>query len=174
MLKTLGLLLGFSLVSSLAQAGEGLKWYSDGSVDLITYQDREVIHLSKDQLGTMFGKGKQPFKGKKIAITVNNSGPKGGISGPLYRLRPAWEELTGAKLEIVEMPLAEQLSKTMFDLRMGSNQYDGFIEGAWYMGEYVTPGYIIPVAKYIADPGFPQWDPDWFPPSLRESNPWNV
>jgi hypothetical protein len=33
----------------------------------------------------MFGKGKQPFKGKKIAITVNNSGPKGGISGPLYR-----------------------------------------------------------------------------------------
>ena len=80
MLKTLGLLLGFSLVSSLAQAGEGLKWYSDGSVDLITYQDREVIHLSKDQLGTMFGKGKQPFKGKKIAITVNNSGPKGGIS----------------------------------------------------------------------------------------------
>ena len=41
------------------------------------------------------------------------------------------------------------------------------------MGEYVTPGYIIPVDKYIADPGFPQWDPDWFPPSLREIHQWN-
>ena len=175
-LKNLGSLAFVLLIAGSLQAGghaSSLKWYSDGGVDLITFEDKEVIHLSKEQLGSYFGKGKQPYKGKKIAITVNNSGPKGGISGPLHRLRPAWEELTGAKLEIVEMPLAEQLSKTMFDLRLGSNQYDGFIEGAWYMGEYVTPGYIIPVDKYIADPGFPQWDPDWFPPSLREIHQWN-
>ena len=151
---------------------KNLKWYDDGSVDLITAQDREVIHLTKAQLGTMFGKGKQPFKGKTISITVNTGGPKGGISGPLYQVRPAWQELTGAKLNVVEIPLAEQLSKTLNDLRMGGNQYDGFMEGAWYMGTYVTGGYIIPLDKYIADKRFPHTDPNWQPPSLRKIYTW--
>ncbi|MEW5817406.1 MAG: extracellular solute-binding protein [Spirochaetota bacterium] len=149
-----------------------LKWYDDGGVDLITFEDKEIIHLSKDQLGTMFGPGKKPFAGKTISVTVNNSGPKGGISGPMYRLRPAWEELTGAKLNIVEMPLAEQLNKTINDLRLGGGQFDGFIEGAWYMGEYITPGYIIPIDNYIADKKFPQWDPNWLPPSLKNIYTW--
>lgn len=149
-----------------------VKWYEDGSIDIITFEDEEIIHVTKEQLGTMFGPGKQPFAGKRIAITVNNSGPKGGISGPMYRLRPAWEELTGAKLDIVEMPLAEQLNKTINDLRLGGGQFDGFIEGAWYMGEYITPGYIIPIDDYIADKRFPQWDPDWFPPSLEKIYTW--
>ena len=151
---------------------EYLKWYGDGSVDIITFEDQEVIHLTRKQLGTMFGEGKKPFAGKRIAITVNNSGPKGGISGPLYRLRPAWEELSGAKLDIVEIPLAEQLQKTINDLRLGGGQFDGFIEGAWYMGEYITPGFIVPIDKYIADKGFPYWDPNWLPPSLKNIYTW--
>jgi multiple sugar transport system substrate-binding protein len=149
-----------------------LKWYDDGSVDLITFEDEEVIHLTREQLGTMFGAGKKPFAGKRIAVTVNNSGPKGGISGPLYRLRPAWEGLTGAKLDIVEIPIAEQLNKTINDLRLGGGQFDGFMEGAWYMGEYITPGFLIPIDPYIADKRFPQWDPNWLPPSLRNIYTW--
>ena len=110
-----------------AQDTEHVKWKGN-NVDLITMSDREVITVTRQQLGTMFGPGKQPFKGKRIGITVNSNGPKGGISGPLYQLRPAWDERTGAKLEIVEMPVAGMLSKTMFDLQLGQNQYDGFIE----------------------------------------------
>ena len=56
MSKGLGILIGFCMIFGLAQAG-GLKWYNDGSVDIITHEDNEVIHLSKGQLGTMFGKG---------------------------------------------------------------------------------------------------------------------
>ena len=41
------------------------------------------------------------------------------------------------------------------------------------MGEYVTPGYIIPIDDYIADERFPQWDPEWFPPSLRAIHQWD-
>jgi multiple sugar transport system substrate-binding protein len=149
-----------------------LQWHDDGSVDLITFEDREVIHLTGDELGTMFGRGKKPFAGKRIAITVNNSGPKGGISGPLYRLRPAWEELTGAKLDIVEVPLAEQLNKTITDLRLGVGQFDGFMEGSWYMGEYITPGFIRPIDHYLADERFPHWDPNWMPPSLQNIHTW--
>ncbi len=149
-----------------------LRWREDGGADLMTFEDREVIALSKDELGTMFGPGKKPFAGKRIAITVNNSGPKGGISGPLYRLRPAWEELTGAKLDIVEVPIAEQLNKTITDLRLGAGLFDGFMEGAWYMGEYVTARFIRPIDDYIVDKRFPQWDPNWLPSSLRRIHTW--
>jgi multiple sugar transport system substrate-binding protein len=55
---------------------------------------------------------------------------------------------------------------------LGLNQFDGYMEGAWYMGEYVTPGFIVPVDDYIADERFPQWNPDWWPPSLREIHQW--
>jgi multiple sugar transport system substrate-binding protein len=162
----------FACVFGLANAQQYLEWHDDGGVTLITFEDNERIAVSAEQLGTLFGPGEQPFAGKRIAITVNNSGPKGGISGPLYRLRPAWQELTGATLSIVEMPLAEQLPTTINDLRLGLNQFDGFIQGAWYMGEYVTPGFIIPIDDYIADPRFPQWDPEWWPPALREIHSW--
>ena len=149
-----------------------LTWHEDGAVELITLEDRETIRLTSDELGTLFGPGKQPFAGKRIAVTVMNSGPKGGISGPMYQLRPAWEELTGAKLDIVEIPIAEQLGKTVGDLMLGGNQFDGFMEGAWYMGEYITPGYIIPIDQFIADKRFPQWDPGWLPPALRDIHTW--
>ena len=161
----------FALLVPLALA-QNVVWNDDGSVTLITADDGEEITIPADQIGTMFGPGEQPFEGARIAITVNTGGPKGGISGPLHQLRPAWEELTGAQLDIVEMPLPEQLPTTINDLRLGLNQFDGFMEGAWYMGEYVTPGFIIPVDEYIADPRFPQWNPDWWPPSLREIHQW--
>jgi len=149
-----------------------LKWHDDGGVDLITFEDKETIHLTKDELGTLFGKDKKPFAGKRIAIMVLNSGPKGGISGPLYRLRPAWEELTGAKLDIAETPIAEQLNTAINDLRFGGGRFDGYIEAAWFMGEYITPGFIRPVDDYIADPRFPRWSPDWMPPALQAIHTW--
>jgi multiple sugar transport system substrate-binding protein len=155
-----------------AQEYQNLEWHDDGSVTLITQDDGERITIPAGQLGTLFGPGERPFEGARIAITVNTGGPKGGISGPLHQLRPAWQELTGATLDIVEMPLPEQLPTTINDLRLGLNQFDGFIQGAWYMGEYVTPDFIVPIDDYIADERFPQWDPEWWPPSLRQLHVW--
>ncbi|HRT95660.1 MAG TPA: extracellular solute-binding protein [Planctomycetota bacterium] len=149
-----------------------LAWHDDGGVTLTTFEDQEAIRLTKDQLGAMFGKGKVPFAGQRIAILVLNSGPKGGISGPLYRLRPAWEELTGARLDIVEVPIAELLNKSITDLRLGSGQFDGFMQASWFMGEYATPGYIVPTDAYIRDPRFPRWDPAWMPPAIQTLYTW--
>ena len=169
------LVLGAALLASCSSKGEytHLKWGDDGGVDLITFEDKEAIHLSKEQLGTLFRKDQRPFAGKRIAVSVLSSGPKGGISGPLYRLRPAWEELSGAKLDIVETPIAEMLNRTITDLRLGGGQFDGFMEAAWFMGEYITPGFIIPVDPYIADKRFPRWDPAWMPPALRSIYTWD-
>ena len=156
-----------------APEGPYLRWTDDGGVDLITYKDKEVIHLTQEQLGTLFGKGKAPFAGQSIAITVLGQGAKGGISGPLYRLRPAWQELTGATLNIVEVPLAEQLNQAINDLEAGAGQFDGTIQGAWYMGEFITQDYLKPVDDWIQDPRFPKWDPKWMPQSLAELHQWD-
>lgn len=164
------LLVAFGLAA--AQDYQNLEWHDDGSVTIITFEDQERITIPADQLGTMFGPGERPFEGARIAVTVNSAGPKGGISGPLYRLRPAWQELTGAQLDIVEMPLAEQLPTTLNDLRLGVGQFDGFIQGAWYMGTYVTPGFIEPIDDYMDDDRFPSWDPDWLPPALQQLHTW--
>lgn len=172
MRRIIGYLVLISLFFGWALAQENIKWGDDGSLTIITQDDHEEITIPADQVGTLFGPGEQPFAGQRIAITVNTGGPKGGISGPLHQLRPAWEQLTGAKLDIVEMPLPEQLPTTINDLRLGLNQFDGFIEGAWYMGEYITPGFIIPIDDYIADPRFPHWNPNWMPPSLRNIYTW--
>jgi len=147
-------------------------WHDDGSLDLTTFEDGEIIGLSKEDIGTLFGPGKTPFAGQRIAVAVTSQGPKGGISGPLYRLRPAWEELTGAKLDIVEVPMADLLNKTITDLRFGGGQFDGIIQGAWFMGEYITPGFIIPIDTYVQDPRFPHWDPGWLPTPLKSIHAW--
>lgn len=67
-----------AFVMRATDEGPHLAWHDDGSVGLITHEDGEVIHLTKEQLGTVFGPGKQPFAGKRITITVNSAGPKGG------------------------------------------------------------------------------------------------
>lgn len=167
----IGVLLSLWALAS-AQDYEFIEWQDDGSLTIITRDDGNRITIPAEEIGSLFAPGEQPFAGANIAITVNSAGPKGGISGPLYQLRPAWQELTGATLDIVEMPLAEQLPTTINDLRLGIGQFDGFIQGAWYMGEYVTPDFIVPIDDYIADERFPQWNPDWWPPALRSIHTW--
>ncbi len=154
----------------VASAGY-VNWNPNGSASIRTL-DGEVIEFEPGELGTLFGPGRQPFRGRSIAITVNAAGPRGGISGPLYQLRPAWEELTGAKLEIVEIPFAEHYTKFINDLRLGIGQYDGSMVGSWWYGDLVAGEYIVPIDRYITDPRFPKWDPDSLPPSVRTLYTW--
>ena len=102
-----------------------------------------------------------------------NQGPKGGISGPLHQLRPAWEQLTGAKLEILMIPVAELLNKTLTGLQFGGAQFDGVIQGAWFMGEYVTADLLRPIDDFVGDKRFPHWDPEWLPDTLLDLHAWD-
>ena len=49
LLKSLGVLVVSILIIGTVQAAGNVKWYSDGGADLITFEDKEVIHLSKEQ-----------------------------------------------------------------------------------------------------------------------------
>ena len=91
-------LAALTAADAMAQDGH-VTWHDDGSVDLIM-EDGAVIKTSRDELGSLFGPGEKPFEGTTITVLTLDSGPRGGISGPIFSFRPIWEELSGGKLEI--------------------------------------------------------------------------
>jgi len=157
-----------------AQDGENVKWNADGSAEitLVHPDSKTVLKAGPGELGSLFGPGEKPFEGAEITVTVNASGPKGGISGPLYSFRPAWEELTGAKLNIVELPFAEHYTKMMLDLRNGTGEYDAFMVGAFWYGDIAAGNYGFPINELLESGEYPQWTLDSMPPSLKALHVW--
>ncbi len=161
-----------TLVAAGAHAqGKNVQWMDDGTVDLIM-DDGTTINVSQDSLGSLFGPGEKPFDGTTITVLVLDSGPKGGISGPMHSIRPIWEELSGGKLEIALVPITDLYAKMMLDLRQGVGLYDGIIVGAFFYGDLVSDNYIIPVEEYMESGEFPQWTYDSMPASLRTLHSW--
>jgi multiple sugar transport system substrate-binding protein len=108
-----------------------------------------------------------PFEGDTVTVTVNTAGEEGPISGPLYEVREEFEEATGAKLEIVELPFADHFPKLMNDLTTGSGQYDASIAGAWWLGDLVGGDFILPYDEYYNQPRFPEWNTEEVLPGPR-------
>ncbi|MDX6748653.1 extracellular solute-binding protein [Geminicoccaceae bacterium 1502E] len=160
-----------ALLAVPAAAGDFVTWHDDGTVDLVM-EDGTTLKTSREELGGLFGPDQKPFEGAEISITVNSGGPKGGISGPMHSFRPIWEELSGGKLNIVELPFAEHYTKMMLDLRNGTGQYDAFMVGAFWYGDIVPAGYAFPIDEMMDSGDFPRWTYDDMPPSLKALYTW--
>ena len=169
--KTLLLATAATALGVASAAAQTVNWRDDGGADLIL-DDGTVIATAPGELGALFGPGEKPFDGAEITVTVNNSGPKGGISGPLYTFRPIWEELTGGKLNIVELPFGEHYTKMMLDLRNGTGQYDAFMVGAFWYGDIAEGNYGFPINDLMESGEFPEWTLDDMPPSLQTLHKW--
>jgi multiple sugar transport system substrate-binding protein len=113
------------------------------------------------------------FAGQTLTVSVQQAGPRGGISGPYYFWREAFETATGATLEVVEIPQANYFATTSTDLITGQNSYDIMNIGAWFLADYVSNGWIQPVEQYIGGDGFPVWEPDSVFPSLASLMKWD-
>ncbi|MGH6896528.1 MAG: hypothetical protein ACREJ5_08265 [Geminicoccaceae bacterium] len=85
-----------------------------------------------------------------------DSGPKGGISGPIHAFRPVWEELSGGTLDIALTPITDLYAKMMLDLRQGTGLYDAIIVGAFFYGDLIAGNYMIPIDDYLESDEFPQ------------------
>lgn len=171
----LGGLAACALFGTGALAAEpGVVWNDDGTVELHlgSFYDDAVIVTTREELGGLFGPDEKPFEGAEITVTVNASGPKGGISGPLHAFRPIWEELSGGSLNIVELPFGEHYTKMMLDLRSGTGQYDAFMVGAFWYGDIAPQGYAFPIDDLMESGDFPHWSYDVMPPALRTLHEW--
>lgn len=160
--------------AAIAQDTPHVTWHDDGTVTLKSDPEYGMeITTSREELGSLFGPGEQPFAGDEVTILSLDSGPKGGISGPIYMFRPIWEELSGAKLNIALVPISELYTKTFLDLRNGTGEYDAMIVGAFFYGDLIAGNYILPVDEFMASGEYPQWSYDVMPPSLRAIYTWD-
>lgn len=115
----------------------------------------------------------RPFEGKTITIACLAAGPKGTISGPLYIWRDEWEKISGAKLEIAEIPFSEIYEKIMTDLLTGTGAYDGFVTylgKSW--GDLIGGNFIVPIDQYFDDPRMPKWPWDEVCPAQKKLLTW--
>jgi len=70
---------------------------------------------------------------------------------PLNFSGPLFEELTGVKVEVVEIPVSELFTKTVAEHRAGTGAYDLLnIVPAW-MPDLVNAGVIVPLDQYVDD-----------------------
>lgn len=114
----------------------------------------------------------KPYQGVSINIATYAGGAKGAISGALYHIRDQWQELTGATLNITEIPFPQMYEKIFTDLRSGAGVYDGFVMSSFFYGDLIAGNYIIPIDDYMKDPKFPKWDPMDQNPASRQLIQW--
>ena len=160
-------------VSTTASAQEYVTWNDDGTVTLRTPEEYGgVFTVPQEMLGGLFAEGEQPFAGDEVTVLTLDSGPMGGISGPLYAFRPMFEELSGATVDIALTPISELYTSTFLDLRNGTGAYDAIIVGAFFYGDLIAGNYILPVDDWRESGDFPEWSYDPMPDSLRAIHTW--
>jgi multiple sugar transport system substrate-binding protein len=164
-----------ALTAAIASAGEYVDWNQDGSAVLKLGKDYDEaqIAIPAGELGALFGPEEKPFEGEEITVLTLDSGPKGGISGPIYAFRPVFEELTGAKVNIALVPISELYTKIFLDLRNGTGEYDGFIVGAFMYGDLIDGNYILSADEWRESGDYPKWSYDVMPPALKAIYTWN-
>ena len=89
------------------------------------------------------------YAGQTLTIGVLGSGARGVISGPVYFWRKAFEAITGATLEIVEIPFDQMLTTLTTDFATGQNTYDAISNASWFYGDYISNDWIIPIDDYL-------------------------
>jgi multiple sugar transport system substrate-binding protein len=73
---------------------------------------------------------------------------------PINFSGPLWEKLTGIKIKVVEVPLAEVFSKIMLDYRSGTGSFDVIdVVPAW-MPDLAQAGALEPLDGFVAKYGY--------------------
>ena len=113
----------------------------------------------------------KPYKGQTINVLVC----KITVGDCVKWHAPHWEEATGGKVNIAEVPIETLHQQIFSDLSSGLGKYDAYMPGAWFYGDFFVPEkpYIVPLDQWIADPKHGYWDPDQWLPSMRKIYSWN-
>lgn len=112
----------------------------------------------------------RPYEG----VTLNVMVIKATVGDAFKHHAPHWEEQTGGRVNIAEVPISNLHQKIFTDLSTGLGRYDVYQTGAWFYGDYFVPEdpYIVPIDDFLKDPKFPYWDPDQMIPSIRNLYTW--
>ncbi len=93
----------------------------------------------------------QKYRGQTITIVW-----EAGLQAldPLNFSGPKWEELTGIKVKVVEVPIAEMFTKIMQEYRAGTGAYDALNVVPSWMPDLANAGALEPLDPYVEKYGY--------------------
>lgn len=94
------------------------------------------------------------FDGVEVNV-VTFTGPQ--IAEPLQRHAPEFEELTGAKVNVITVPFADLYQNILTDVATGTNSFDAFVFAPQWMGDYVGPGFLEDITDRVNSDEQLQW-----------------
>src|SRR6185437_16737642 len=94
----------------------------------------------------------KPFRGKTINLLVE----KGSVGEGLKHHVPHWEEETGGRISVAEVPIDILYTQIFSDLTSGLHRNDAYMTAAWFYGDFFTTGtpYIQPIEPFLSDPRY--------------------
>ena len=83
----------------------------------------------------------KPYKGTTINVMVLKATVGDGVK---YHV-PHWEEATGGKVNVAEVPIETLHTQIFSDLSSGLGKYDAYMTGCWFYGDFFVPkdAYIV-------------------------------
>ncbi len=97
----------------------------------------------------------KPFEGVEVNL-VTFTGPQ--IAEPLQRRAPDFQELTGAKINVITVPFSDLYQKILTDLATGTNSFDAFVFAPQWMVDFIIPGYLEDLTDRVKADEALQWD----------------
>ena len=144
----------------------GPVWAADNLMDSAPEAPYE-LPITKERVEFIKTK---PYKGTTINVMVLKATVGDGLK---YHV-PHWEEETGGKVNVAEVPIETLHQQIFSDLASGLGRYDAYMTGAWFYGDFFVPEkpYIVPIDQFLSDPKHPNWDPDQWLPAMRKLYEW--
>ena len=97
----------------------------------------------------------KPFEGVSLNI-VTFTGPQ--IAEPLQRRAPDFEQLTGAKVQVITVPFSDLYNKLLTDFATGTNSFDAAVFAPQWMGDFIEPGYLEALTDRVKGDAALKWD----------------
>ena len=88
------------------------------------------------------------FEGKKVVV-VTQTGRS--IGGPVEDYAPEWEAMTGGEVELQQFAFGELFEKIITSFETGAADYDVLIFPADWAGDFMAPGYLVPIPQAVLD-----------------------
>lgn len=99
--------------------------------------------------------GEMPFAGVNVEV-LTFTGPQ--IAEPLIRRAPDFEALTGAHVNVTQVPFSELFQNILTDAATGTNSYDAWVFAPQWIVDLAVPGYVEDLTDRVANDPAIEWD----------------
>jgi multiple sugar transport system substrate-binding protein len=114
-----------------------------------------VLVAAASSTGSNSSSAAKPFDGVTVNV-VTFTGPQ--IAEPLQRRAPAFNKLTGAKVNIITVPFSDLYEKILTDAATGTNSYDAYVFDPQWLGDFVPAGYLEDLTSRVKADKKIQWN----------------